>query len=233
MPEELKNPPPGGPGTGEQKTSEQVVAELKAENEKLSKQVKDKEAFIGQQSTEIGELRKKTVPEPKDEPQDKDDLIEEIVRDLKAEGLDDETARYNAKILARSGTKTTDKRLNERMMSEVVDLVDEAMEEKKIDESIYKDNESEILSEFKARKLAPTARKNYKILRDCYDIVVRRKAETLRSQKDKEDAEKRDAAIAEGQQPPSGGRKPVVPEDDKKAVENIRNAGTKRDSAFF
>lgn len=230
MAEEIKAPPEGQ-DTGK-KTAEEVVAELKAENEKLNKVVKDKEEFIGRQSTEIGELRKKTQPEPKPEPQDKDELIEGIYQDLRADGLDEETARYNAKILAKSGVRVIDKRLNERMMSEVVDLVEEAMEEKKIDESVYKENESEILSEFKARKLAPTARKNYKILRDCYDIVTRRKAETLRTQKEKEDTEKRDKEIAAGGQPPAGGR-PQTSDDDKKATEAIRNAGTKRGSAFF
>ena len=231
MPEEI-TPTPEVPGTVA-KTADQIVAELKAENDALNKRVKDKEDMIGRQSTEIGELRKKTAGEPKEGPQDKDELIEEITRDLKADGLDEETARYNAKILARSGMKTIDKRLNERMMAEVVDLVEEAMEEKKIDESIYKDNEPEILSEFKARKLAPTARKNYKILRDCYDIVTRRKAETLRTQKEKDDAVKRDILIADGQQPPSGGHHAPASDEDKKATDSIRQAGTKRDNAFF
>ena len=231
MPEDTK-PPVVGQDTGKQKTAEEVVAELKADKEKLEKQLKDKDEFIGRQSTEIGDLRKKNVPEPKSEPQDKDELVEEIYEDLRKEGLDEETARYNAKILAKSGVRIIDKRLGERMMAEVIDLVEEAMEEKKIDEAIYKENEANILSEFKARKLAPTARKNYKILRDCYDIVTRRKADTLRTQKEKEDALKRDALIAEGTQPPSGGKAPVSDED-KKTVDAIRDAGPKRGSAFF
>ena len=213
------------------KSAEQVVAELKAENELLNKRVKDKEEMIGKQSTEIGELRKKSEPPPKAEPQN-DELVEEIYRDLKADGLDDDTARYNAKILARSGRKTFVGELDRRMMSEVVDLVEEAMEEKKIDESIYKDNETEILSEVRARKLAPTARKNYKILRDCYDIVTRRKADALRAQKETEDAGKRDGLIAASNQPAGGGHK-SAPADDKQATDSIRNAGTKRENAFF
>lgn len=231
MPDE-QTPPVVLPDTGKVKTTEEVVAELKVENEKLAKRVKDQEEMVGRQSTEIGELRKKTTPEPKPEPQDKDELIDELTRDLKADGLDEETARYNAKILAKSGLRVIDKRLNERMMSEVVDLVEEAMEEKKIDEGIYKENEAEILSEFKARKLAPTARKNYKILRDCYDIVTRRKGEILRTEKEKEEAAKRDALIAGGQQPPSGRRMPETG-DEKKVVDAIRNAGVRRDNAFF
>ena len=230
MAEDPKVPPASDPATGT-KTAEQVVAELKADNERLTKVVKDKEEFIGRQSTEIGELRK-SQPEPKPDPQDKDELVEEIYQDLKAEGYDEETARANAKVLAKSGVRIFDRRLNERVMAEVVDLVDEAMEEGKIDKKIYEENENEILAEFRARKLAPTARKNYKIIRDCYDIVTRRKAETLRTQKEKEDAEKRDKDIAAGGQPQSG--RPVsTPEDDKKAVEAIRDAGTKRNSAFF
>lgn len=231
MAEEVK--PPEGQETV--KTVEQVMAELKVEREareKAEKQVKDKDEFIGRQSTEIGELRKKTTPEPKPEPQDKDGLIEEIYQDLRTEGLDEETARYNAKILAKSGVKIIDKRLNERMMGEVVDLVDEAMDEGKIDKKVYQENEEEILSEFKARKLAATPRKTYKILRDCYDIVTRRRAETLRIEKDKEDAGKRDKNIAETGQP-AGGGKQVASDEDKQTIADIRNAGTKRNSAFF
>jgi len=225
-------PPVEGQDTGKQETPEEVVARLKAENDKLNKVVKDKEEFIGRQSTEIGELRKKTAPEPKPDAQDKDDLVESIYEDLRKDGLDEETARYNAKILAKSGVRVIDKRLNERMMSEVVDLVEEAMEEKKIDEAIYKENEAEILSEFKSRKLAPTARKNYKILRDCYDIVTRRKADALRSQNEREEAEKRDKSIASVGQP-QGGTKTEAPEEDKAYVDAIRNAGSKKGSAFF
>jgi len=215
------------------KKPEEVLAELKAENEKLAKRVKDQEEMVGRQSTEIGELRKR-IPEekPKSEPQDKDELVEELTRELKADGLDEETARYNAKILAKSGSRVVNKQLNERMMAEVVDLVDEAMDEGKIDKKIYEENETEILSEFKARKLAPTARKNYKIIRDCYDNVVRRKAEILRTEKEKEEAKKRDELIAEGGQPPAGG-KPTPTDEEKQTVESIRNAGTKRGSAFF
>ena len=224
--------PPEGQETV--KKPEEVIAELTAKVEKLEKRTKDQEEMVGRQSTEIGELRKKAQTEqPKPEPGDKDELIEQITQELKADGLDEETARYNAKILAKSGTRIIDKRLGERMMAEVVDLVEEAMEEKKIDEAIYKENEESILSEFKARKLAPTARQNYKTLRKCYDEVVRRKADTLRTQKEKEDAEKRDKEIAAGTQPPSGGQRPPTSDEDKKAVEAIRNAGSKRGSAFF
>jgi hypothetical protein len=231
MPDEKT--PPEGQDTGVQKTAEQVVAELKAENEKTLKRLKDQEEMIGRQSTEIGELRKKVNPEPKPDAPDKDELVEEIYQDLRKDGLDEETARYNAKILAKSGVKIIDKRLGDRMMAEVVDLVEEAMEEKKIDESVYKENEADILSEFRGRKLAPTARKNYKILRECYENVTRRKADALRSVKEKEDADKRDKDIANGSIPPAGTRQPVTSDDDKKAVEAIRNAGTKRGSAFF
>jgi hypothetical protein len=231
MPEDQK-PPEGSPDTAP-KTTEQVLAEIKAQNEALNKRLKDQEEMIGRQSTEIGELRKKTSPEPKPEPQDKDELVEELTQELKKDGLDEETARYNARILAKSGIRIIDRRLNERMMTEVVDLVEEAMEEKKIDESVYKENEAEILSEFKSRKLAPTARKNYKILRDCYDIVTRRKADTLRTQKEKEEAEKRDKDIAAQGQPPAGAGRQDAPVEDKKATNAIRNAGSKRDSAFF
>jgi hypothetical protein len=229
MPEVIT--PPDGQDTGKVKTADEIVAEVKAENEKLSKQLKDKDEFIGRQSTEIGELRKKSVPEPKST-QDKDELVEGIYEDLRKDGLDEETARYNAKILAKSGIRVIDKRLNERMMSEVVDLVEEAMEEKKIDEGIYKENEADILSEFQSRKLAPTARKNYKLLRECYDNVVRRKAETLRTAKEQEDAKKRDDLIAAGGQPPAGGRN-VPSGNEDKTPENIRNAGANRGSAFF
>jgi len=119
------------------------------------------------------------------------------------------------------------------MMAEVVDLVEEAMEEKKIDEAIYKENEADIIFEFKTRKLAPTARKNYKILRDCYEIVTMRKANTLRTQKEKEEAEKRDKEIAAGAQPSGGDGQRPPSDEDKKTVEAIRNAGSKRGSAFF
>jgi len=235
MAEEQK-PPVEGQDTG--KTAEEVVAEAKAEAERYKKEAelaeerrKNAELLMSRQATELGELRKKSEPKP--EPKDKDELVEEIYQDLRADGLDEETARYNAKILAKSGVRVIDKRLNERMMSEVVDLVEEAFEEKKIDEKIFKENEEAIMSEFKARKLAPTARKNYKILRDCYDTVVRRKADALRSENEKVESEKRDNLIAEGSQPPSGSRNLPDSDEAAKHTESIRNAGVKRNSAFF
>ena len=199
----------------------------------INKVVKDKEEFMGRQSTEIGELRKKNQPEKKEPEPENDELVNQLTQDLKADGLDEETARYQARVLAKSGTRIVDKRLGERMMAEVADLVEEAIEEKKIDEAVYLENEAEILSEFRSRKPAPTARKNYKIFRGCYDIVIRRKAETLRTQKEKEESEKRDKEIAAGAQPQGGGGQPQSSDEDKKAVEAIRNAGSKRGSAFF
>ena len=231
MPEE--KPAVEGQDKGkETKSVENVIAEIRIENEKLTKMVNDSQTMINRQAGEIGELRKKVNPKPQ-ESEDKDELVEEIYEDLRKDGLDEETAHYNAKILMKSGVMVIDKKLNERMMSEVVDLVEEAIEERKIDGKIFEENETEIMSEFKSRKLAPTARKNYKILRDCYDIITRRKADALRQENEKLEAEKRDKLIAEGNQPPSGKRSPVESDEDKKAVESIRLAGVKRDSAFF
>ena len=62
MPEEIKSPPQGE-DTAKPKSAEELMTDLKKANETLvtlQKQVKDKEEFIGKQSTEIGELRKKT-----------------------------------------------------------------------------------------------------------------------------------------------------------------------------
>lgn len=235
MPDEQK---PATPEAGDtqgkeapQKSVNDVIAEMRAENEKINKRLKDQEEFINRQASEIGELRKKTGSET--QPEGKDDLVESLVAELKAEGLDEETARYNAKILAKSSSRVLDKRLNERMMNEVVDLVDEAMDEGKIDRKLFEENEKSIMDDFKGRKVAPTARKNYKILRECYDIAIKRKAESLRKENEQKDAEAKQKAAAEGAIPPVGPKGTPGVDDDKAVLESIRGAGKPRSSVFF
>lgn len=223
--EESKTPAP-------EKSVNDVLAEIRAENEKINKRIKDQESFIQRQAAEIGELRKGKGT-PQDAPQEKDELVESLVADLKADGLDEETARYNAKILAKSGVKVLERKMNERMMHEVIDLVDEAMEENKIDRKAFEENEADIMSEFRARKIAPTARKNYKIVKDCYDIIIKRKAEALRKSTEQGQLQDRDKSIAEGGQPPPGTKNAPAEDEAKKVMESIMGAGTKRSGVFF
>lgn len=227
--EEVKTGAAEEPKTPEKSTND-IIAEIRAENEKINKRLKDQEDFINRQAGEIGELRK---GRPETKVETKDDLVESLVADLKADGLDEETARYNAKILAKSGVKVLDRKLNERMMHEVIDLVDEAMDDGKIDKTVFQENENEIMSEFRARKTAPTARQNYKIVKDCYEIVTKRKAEALRSKKEQEDNGKRDASIAAGSPPPPGSKGAVSDDEAKQVTAGIMNAGKPRSSVFF
>jgi hypothetical protein len=220
-------PPAQVPNNGEVK--KEVSRE---EVTRLEKMVNDSQEMIKRQAAELGELRKS---QPKEQPQNDapDPLQEELTRELEAEGLDRETAIYNAKILSKAGIRTVNKVLGERMMNDVVDLVDEAMDDGKIDKAVFTENEATIMSEFKARKLAPTARKNYKILKDCYEIVMKRKAETLKQENERKSTEDRDKLISSGQVPQGGPKNIPDSNDDSKQLESIRNAGAKRSSVFF
>ena len=238
MTEEIKTPPVEKQDK-EVKSAEDVIAELKAlneslksEKEKLETQVKEKDSFIGKQSTEIGELRKST-PQPETVSEKTDELEKEIADDLIKDGMDKETAEYNAKLLAKMGKKILARTDSKKMMGEVIDLIDESLDEGKIDRAIFKENENEIMAEFRGRKLAPTARQTFKIFRDCVDVVIKRKADVLKKEQEKKSEKEREELIASGQQPPSGKKVLEKTDEEEKQLRAIRDSGTKRDSAFF
>ena len=232
MPEEIKSPPPSG-DTGV-KTAEQLMAELKIANEKattLEKQVKDKDEFIGKQSTEIGELRKNTEkPQETVTSEIEDTEIKELTEDFKKKGMDEETAKFNAEILIGFDRKRTSKKI----MSDTTDLIIEAIDENRIEKKIFDENKDDAIAEYNTRKLTLSPRQNFKIFKDCLDIVVKKKADKLKQETKETEEEKRARLIAEQAQPSGGGVKPTAEEDtDKKARESISGAGVKRDSVFF
>lgn len=219
------------------KSVEQLQQELKIANEKNEVLTKDKDTVTQsekhwkevatRQGDELGELRKETTPPEPSEKVDADvaDLAKSLEKD---EGMDKDTALYNAKLLIKTDRKFQSK----RMMNEVSDLIEDALDEGKIDKTIYKENEDAIFEEFRGRKVASSARKNFKIFRECVDVVTKRKAEELRKANEVKDEEKRTAAIDAGAQAPGGGV-PVKDTEAEKEKEKIRDAGTNRESAFF
>lgn len=233
MPEDLKTPPQKEE-TGQPKSAEELMTELKKTNEKLStleKQVKDKEEFIGKQSTEIGELRKHISGKDtsKDSDKDADPEVKEVAEEFMKKGLDEETAKYNAEILISFDRK----RASKRVMNETTDLILEAIDEGKVDKKVFDETKDDVIAEYNNRKLTLSPRQNYKIFRDCMDIVVKRKADEIRKQNEKKDESKREGLIDEQGQAPGGGAKPPEPDQDKTARDSIRNAGRPRDNAFF
>jgi len=226
--EETQKAPGESSDTPEVKTVEQVISELKATNSRLAtleKQNKDKEEMIGRQSNEIGELRKKVNPEPHPNVID-DEEIADVAREFESEGLDKETAIFNAKLVVKAGRK----RDARKVMQETIDIVEEQIAEGKLPE--FEANQTEIMEEFKSRKIAPTARKNAKTLRDCYEIVIKRKAEKLKDGKQMEDDKSRGAMIDRQTLAPGGGKQ-AEPNESAKTTDAIKNAGPQRSSVFF
>ena len=230
----IPSPGSGNPAdTGSKpKTTEELMAELAEVNKRtatLEKQVKDKEEFVNRQATEIGELRKRIPAAPKSEAEQviEDEEVAEVAKDFKSMGLDDENAKFNAELVVRAGRK----REARKMMGEVIDIIDEQIEEGKLPEFV--ENQNEIMEEFKTRKLAPTARKNIKLLKTCYETVIKRKAEALSKGKEQETEKEREARIAQAGIPPAGGGKPNAADTaDEEMRKSIRNAGSSGNSVF-
>jgi len=243
MSEEVKAPVEGTetnveatPNTETVKSADEILKELKAEKERLEKRAKDQETFIGKQASEIGELRKKVkvdlTPKPEENSAERDALEAELTEDLKRQGYDETSAKDNAKILSQFGRKAVEREFGKRVMSEVVDMIEDALEEGKIDRKVFDENKDDVLAEFNKRKLAPTARKNFRSFKECYEIVAKRKADALRAERKPEDEKKREAAIGDAGSPPPAGREQSTSEE-KAKLDAIRNAGPRRDSAFF
>ena len=231
MPDDIKNPPAGSPDTGK-KSAEELEKELeqaKKDMEDIDKRLKEKEAFIGKQSTEIGELRKfqsenkDLIDKIKSTPsgEKKDSLIDELASELIKEGYSEEDAKQNAKILAKTSSKIIQAEFNKRMMNDVVDLLDESLDEGKLDRKVFDENNEEVMREFRGRILAPTARQNFKILKDCYQIVIRRKADEMKVKNQESEEEKRNAAINAGSPPPPAGKSPAGKDEDTAKRESI------------
>lgn len=244
--EEKKDPPeanPEGQDTGKKdtgKSAEERLKEVEIERAELEKRIKhfeNLEKLYGKQTEELGELRKKVEEIDKNKKtveEDTSELEKEIIADLMKDGMDEDTAKYNAKLLAKMGNKIFTRGKKGEMMTEVIDLIDEALEENKLDKSAFKENENEIMKEFEGRKLAPTARRNFRIFRECYDIVIKRKADKMREEKAETDESKREAQIAEGAIPSSGTRTKEAEEEDEKRKRSIREADKREtDSVFF
>ena len=218
-------------------TGGKSVEELAKELETAKARLKEQEVMIGKQSTEVGETRAEIAklkaqidkPKPEEDTKGGDEEILEVAKDLEKDGMSKEDALYNAKILVGFDKK----RMGKRVMNETIDLVDEALDDGRIDRKLFEENQSEIMEEFKERKLAPTARKNFKIFKKCFEDVVKRKADKLREDEKKKSEEKRDGLIDETSQPDKGKREEIIKANDEKAREEIRGAGVKRDSAFF
>lgn len=222
---EVKDTPP----KDTEKSAEEIKKEYDDKIALLEKQLKDKDTFIGKQSTEIGELRK-TTEKPEEINEEKiEEEVAEVAKDLEKDGMSKEDAIYNAKILVGFDKK----RMGKRVMNETIDLIDEDLDEGKIDRKLFEENQTEIMAEFRERKLAPTARKNLKIFRKCFNDVIKRKADKLREDEKKKSEEKRDGLIDETLQPDKGKREEIIKANDQKQRDAIKNAGVKRDSAFF
>jgi len=219
--------------------SAERIKELEAKAAKaeiLEKQIKEKESFIGKQSTGIGELRKelaqlrsqleeKEKPKSSKEPED----LQETVEFLKSEGYNEEDAIANAKILDKfDKTRTT-----KRVKAETMELIEEAFEDGLLDKNIYEESKDDILKEWRGRKQGDSARKNLRIFKDCYNIVLKKKADELRKIEEEKSEKKRDALIASSATP-SPTEKKKAEDEEKQAKDQIRNAGPERGkSAFF
>lgn len=217
-------------------TKEKSVEELEKALEIANVRLKEQEVMIGKQSTEVGEtraeiakLKEQLKPKPEEETAGEDEEILEVAKDLEKDGMSKEDAIYNAKILVGFDKK----RMGKRVMNETIDLVDEALDDGRIDKKLFEENQAEIMAEFKERKLAPTARGNFKIFKKCFDDVVKRKADQLREEEKKKSEEKRDGLIDETSQPDKGKREEIFKKEDDKQREEIRKAGPKRESTFF
>lgn len=248
MAEKIENPPEEKDkgkektpkDTGAEKSVEERLKEAEEKSEKLQKQLDDKEVFIGKQSTEIGELRSfksehqeliEKAEQAKGEK--KDELVQELSEELVKDGMSKEDAEFNAKILAKGTTAVIERRESKRMQSEVVDMIEDAIEDGKIDKEIYDDNKAEINAEFRKRRIAPTARKNFRIYKECYNLVVKQKADAMKKKESEKDEEQRRKLIGEGEQPPPGQKTAKQADEEKKVTDAIKNASVDRGSSAF
>jgi len=253
MVEEIKTQPAGNPeGQGTpsvdtgNKSAEDRIKDMEASNKKLSddlaaseKRIQDKDAFIGKQSTEIGELRGVTekhanlISKAQSATGDtKDKLVTRLAEKMVKDGMTKDDAEYNAKLVAGGAKEVFNEQRQAAMIDDLNDMIDDALEGGSFDKKVFTDNEAQIMADFKSRKPANTARRNFKLLQRSYNEVVRKKADVLRTEEQKKADEKRDAEIAAGAQPAGGGTKNLA-ESEKSAADAIANAGVKRNSAFF
>jgi len=243
MSEDVKVPLEGEAGgqaqaqdTGKQKSAEEVIAELKAEKDRLEKQVKDKDAFIGRQSSELGELRRikedigKKPPETKEE---KNALVETVKKRLIARGYDEQSAKDNAEILVEEGSTIVDIRLKERAKEEVIDRIQDGFERGEIDEKVWNENISEIMAEVDKRKIPATPNAYYRMVREIYKDVVKKKADGMRETEKQKMEENRDGKIADTSIPPKTKEDKQAEDEEKKARDAIKGAGAPKDSVFF
>lgn len=237
MPEEIKNPPEGKPEVPDipkedKGKSADEIKKISDRVAELERQHEEDQKMIGRQSTEIGELRKKTETslKPPSDTEIKDEDVNELTEDFRKKGMTEEDARFNAEILVGFERK----RASKRLQNETLDLIEEEIEDGRIDKKIFDENKDDIYKEFQARKLAPTARKNLRLFKDCVEIVAKRKADQLKENERKKDEENRDTLINEGTQPTDPSRREEArKKEDDEARRRIREARTGRDSTVF
>lgn len=224
--------------TGE--VADDKLKEAEAKIEKLNKQIKDKESHIGKQSTEIGELRNfksenqgliDKVKEATGE--HKDELSTQLVESLVKDGMTQEDAEYNAKILTKGTISILDQRDKKRVENDTLDMIEDALDDGKIDDKFYDENKAEINAEFRTRKVSPTARQNFRTYIKCYKDVVKRKADAIKGKEEAKDEKNREALISGQDTPPPGGKTPAVNDEAKKTVDGIKGAGNKKGSNVF
>jgi len=235
-PKEDVTPKPQDTGVMSAEDLKRQLEEANRERETLQKRVKDQETMIGKQSTEIGSLRKRELIEKtKSAPEgEKDELLDELKTELMKEGYSEDDAMTNAKILTKSTNKIIERRENQKMMNDVLDLIEENLDEGKLDRKVFEENQDAVMDEFRGRKLAPTARKNFRIFKDCYEAVIRRKADAMKQQRKEGDETKREALIGEGQIPPPGANQEgKLTSEEEEVAKKIREAGPKHDSEVF
>jgi len=244
MADEVKDPPAnqtdgqdGSKDTGKEgKSAEDMIAELKAEKERLERQVKDKEAFIGRQSTELGELRKikeDVARKPIETAQEKNALVETVKKRLLAKGYDEDTASHNAEILVEESGVVVKATLRERDLAEIEDRILDGLENGELDPKAWEENQNEVMSEMATRKIPNTPSGYYRLLKKVYKDVIKKKADDLRV-KEKEKSEQTRDGLIDGQDiPPKSRKEEDTSDDEKKYRDSIKTAGAPRSSVFF
>lgn len=211
--------------TSEEETSiDDDVKLLKEENEKLKKQVKDKESFIGKQSTEIGNMRDAltkvkdaTTPSEKKEAKDEfEQTYEEQKLSLINQGYSEKEAETALKPFVKM-IEAAEKRMERKTLKitaqEKLEEIGEYIEKSgDFDLDVFKSHQNEILDEFGKYSEVYRSTKPKEVLRKAYKSVVRDLADNARKTRKQKDEETRDNDI--------NSQKGTPPKSKSKAEEN-------------
>ena len=227
----------------EEPTTEEDVEVLKADLDKakakidtLSKQNKDKDSFIGKQSTEIGKLRQletriheATSTTQKEEA--KDELIlaaEEARQDYLNMGYTKEQAELQVKpwlkMISAADRKRARVQQEESFKSQLAEIPDLVKNSGKINQAIFNENQQEILIELE--KLNPVYRsRNLKeAVLKSYKTVVRDKADAKRAKIRKAQEEEREEQITAQLAPSPQGKGAPAKSEKKYDADSILGA---------